>query len=109
MCNVTYLGSISLSLMVFPEDWVLDPGWKLYPGKPDLPNSELPEFMNGGCVGWGISWSLLTILTTTDIDGLNSADACAQSNPIWSSWHAPSAGKAPSRVGSTTSDSLFDP
>lgn len=107
--NVTHLGSIWLSVMVFAEDWVLDSGWKLCPGKPDLLSSELPELINGGWVGWGISWLWLTILTTTDIDGLNSAVACAQSSPIWSSWHASSAGNGHSRVGSTISDSLFDP
>lgn len=107
--NVIHLGSTRLSVMVFAEDWVLDPGWKLYPGKPDLLSSELPEWINGGWVGWGISWLWLTILTTTDIDGLNSAEACAQSSPIWSSRHASSAGKGPSKVGSTTSDSLFNP
>ena len=110
-CCVTHLGSIRLSVMLSPgpEDCVLDPGWKLCPATPDLLSSELLELRNGGCVGWGISWSLLIILTTTDIDGLNSADACAQSNPICSSLHASSAGKLPSRAGSTISDSLFDP
>lgn len=110
LCSATHLGSVRLSVILSPEDWVLDPCWKLmYPGKLDLLFSELPELIKGGCVGRGISWVLLIILTTTDIDGLNSADACAQSNPIWSSLHASSEEKLPSRIGSTISGNLFDP
>ena len=64
------------------------------------------DIRNGGCVGWGMSWLAVSIFTIIHIDGLSSADACAQSNPIWSNLDASTSRKLVSNFGSTASHSL---
>lgn len=104
--KLVHLGSIQLSVSLFAEDWVPDSGWELFiPGG----NDELPtlvELRNGGCAGQGMSWLSVSIFTTIDIDGRNSAEACVQSNPIWSTRDASCSWNLPTSFGSTASDSL---
>lgn len=85
--HATYLGSNKLTDMVFPEDWVEDSGreWLISRNPEGISTLELRK---GGCVGEGILILAVSIFTTIDIDGRNSADACVQRSPIWSTLDA---------------------
>lgn len=49
-CNSS--GYSRFSVVVSPEDWVLDDaGGKIFPGKLCVLSSELVELINGGCLG----------------------------------------------------------
>ncbi len=102
-----HLGWSKLSVMLFTEAGVPDSCWKLLApcGTSWLPCPML-DIRNGGCVGWGMSWLSVSIFTITGIDGLSSADACAQSSPIWSNRDASTSRKLASNSGSTASYSL---
>lgn len=58
----------------------------------------------GGCFGAGtVRCLLLSISTTSGIDGRSSAEACVQSSPIWRTFVASLTGKFPLNAGSTDS------
>lgn len=58
-------------------------------------------FKNGGCFGEGILLSLLvSIWTTSAMDGLNAAEGCVHRSPIWSTSVASSSENLPFKRGS---------
>ncbi|KAK4779650.1 hypothetical protein SAY87_015756 [Trapa incisa] len=67
---------------------------------------ERPELMKGGCVGEGISQLSDSILTTMDICGRSSPEACTQRSAIWRIRDASSSRNLPWRFGSTASHNL---